>query len=461
MLSESEVVERMYANGEDGSITPRKSELSDFFSESKIVAHQQAALSNLAHQEMPSLGTSSEVADEEPEFPAISDELQVQPTASAIDAAPENGTPPVKVQALSALPALESSLPLASPIVPPTREAQQTVITAPLTTPTIAAPPDGKTEAPDSAKIGATITEPITAKPNSPVQTVRVLNRPRTPTPPIDKKLIKIIVVLILLILLFSALIVSGFRIRDLFGKPNAQATTNVITPLMPASPPAQIPETPEGMVYIPGGTFRMGVDEGDSYESPAHEVTIPAFFMDRTEVTNAQYADFVKATNHAPPPEWKDGQAPPATDKLPVVNVSWQDAIDYATWAGKRLPTEAEWEYAAKANDNRRYPWGPNWDATKANTGESNLNHPIEADSYTKAANPLGLLNMAGNVWEWVAGEVTSYKDANLILAPGKVIRGGAFYAPKERATTTYRGFAPPDKQAAGIGFRCVKDAS
>ena len=182
---------------------------------------------------------------------------------------------------------------------------------------------------------------------------------------------------------------------------------------------------------------------------------------MDQTEVTREQYAAFAKATNHPLPPDWKSGKYEAGTDRFPVVNVSWQDANDYAAWAGKRLPTEAEWEFAARAQDGRRYPWGSNWDATKANTIETNVNHPVEVGSHANTAHPFGLMDLAGNVWEWTAGDVTSYKDAGITLAPGKVIRGGAFYAPKERATTTYRGFAPPDKQAPGIGFRCVKDVN
>lgn len=204
-----------------------------------------------------------------------------------------------------------------------------------------------------------------------------------------------------------------------------------------------------------------MGSDNADTYETPAHEVTVAPFFMDRTEVSNEQYAAFLKTTNHPAPPDWKGGQYPSDAGQMPVVNVSWQDANDYAAWAGKRLPTEAEWEFAARTTDGRRYPWGSNWDAAKANTSEANVNRPVEVNNYADAVNPFGLLNVAGNVWEWTASEVKSYKDASISLAPGKVIRGGAFYAPKERATTTYRGFAPPDKQAVGIGFRCVKNVN
>lgn len=294
-----------------------------------------------------------------------------------------------------------------------------------------------------------------------PVQAVRYIHSPRTRrTMAVDKGLIKIIVVLIGLILLFSVLIVSGFRVRDLFSRPAAPAQPSA-PPRAAASAvaPENIPPAPEGMVYVAGGSFQMGAAESDSYATPAHEVTVAPFFMDRTEVTNEQYAAFVNATNHPAPPDWPDGAYRADTAQLPVVQVSWEEAKAYAAWAGKRLPTEAEWEYAARSNDGRLYPWGAQWDASLANTSESNLNHPVAVGSYAQGATPLGLLDLAGNVWEWTASDVVSYKDANLTLAPGKVIRGGAFYAPKERASTIYRGFAPPDKRATGIGFRCVQE--
>ncbi len=449
LLSESEVVERMYANGEDENITSGKLDLEEFFSESEIADSRQPTAFHQVSQVKEFATSGSEIVYELPLAaqcePAVAPPLHADMNSQPVSLLPENKS--------------QSVLPLDSA----TKQAEVTAqVKTPLPTQKSKAAPQTqrhtsavKTEATSAA----TAASKTAAKP---IQTVRVINRVRPPTtPPIDRKLVKIIAVLIFLVLLFSALIVSGFRLRDLFGKPRPQAR-----PLAEASPSSvpmqpEILPAPEGMVKVPGGVFRMGTDEGDSFESPAHEVTIAPFFMDRTEVTNAQYAEFLKATNHRSPPDWKDGKYPPGTEKFPVVNVSWQDANDYAAWAGKRLPTEAEWEFAARAKDGRHYPWGSNWDATKANTSESNLNHPVEVGSYASAANPLGLLDMVGNVWEWTAGEVMSYKDSSIALAPGKVIRGGAFYAPKERASTTFRGFAPPDKQATGIGFRCLKEGN
>ncbi len=433
LLSENEVVERMYANGEEETSPQRKLDLDTFFSESEIADSRQPAASQQISQVEDRAATEPPVvydlplaADHEPAIPS--------PITSAPIHEPPPGVTSAEIQPEPTAPVMASTQKLNA--APPTQEHV-------------------KAETTNAPK---TVAKPVTG----PVQTVRVINRSRTPTTPqVDSKLVKIIAVLILLVLLFSALIVSGFRLRDLFGKPQLQAAPPAEATPAASPAPLETPPAPQGMVFVPGGAFRMGLDDGDAYEAPAHEVTIAPFFMDRAEVSNAQYAEFLKATNHAAPSDWKGGKYPPDTANFPVVNVSWQDANDYATWAGKRLPTEAEWEFAARAKDGRTYPWGPNWDATKANTSESTLNHPVEVSSYADAANPLGLLNLTGNVWEWTAGEVTSYKDSRITLAPGKVIRGGAFYAPKERATTTFRGFAPPDKQATGIGFRCVKNAT
>lgn len=349
--------------------------------------------------------------------------------------------------------ALSHPSPVPVPAVPPPPP--------PGTPPTTAAPaPSPATEMPTAPPSGETVIGPTADVPGTaPVQAVRYIRSPHARTA-VDQGLIKIIVALIGLILLFSALIVSGVRLRDLFGRATLPALP-AATPTLAASPVASenLPPAPPGMVYVPGGRFQMGADEGDSYAAPAHEVTVAPFFMDHTEVTNEQYAAFLQATKHPAPPDWQGGTYATGTAQWPIVQVSWEDAKAYAAWAGKRLPTEAEWEFAARSLDGRLYPWGVQWDASLANTGESNLNHPVAVGSYRQGANPLGIFDLAGNVWEWTDSDVVSYKDAKVTLAPGKVIRGGAFYAPKERASTVYRGFAPPDKRATGIGFRCVQD--
>ncbi len=436
LLSENEVVNRMYANGENEDAVAEKLDLKDFFSESEVAdSRQPRAVHQLSLVEDVALTDADVVND----FPllrtagsaVIATELQDHVTQ-------EQDQPAASAQTTTSLLAqkFETSRQTAVGLSTTAMEA-----TTPALTP---------------------VSHSTTKLATGAVQTVRVVHRSTPLAPPIDRKLIKIIAILILLVLLFSALIVSGFRLRDLFGKPQSQPRPlALVNPLSSPIPPDQIPPAPEGMVYVPGGVFSMGRDDGDAYEAPPHQVTMTPFFMDRTEVTNAQYTEFVQATKHRAPPDWKGVQYSLGTENFPVVNVSWQDASDYAVWAGKRLPTEAEWEYAARTKDGRQYPWGATWDTAHANTSESNLNHPFAVGSKPGAVNPLGLLDLAGNVWEWTAGEVTSYKDSNIILAPGKVIRGGAFYAPKERATTTFRGFAPPDKQAIGIGFRCVKEVN
>ncbi len=294
----------------------------------------------------------------------------------------------------------------------------------------------------------------------SPVQAVKVLNKPRAGAPPpADKKLVRVILTLVALILLFAVLIVSGFRIRDLFSRSTtSQTPTSQSTTIAPVEQPVMLPQAPEGMVYIPGGIFTMGVDNG-GYESPAHEVAVKPFFVDKTEVTNEMYAQFVQATKHVAPSHWSKGIFPKGEEKFPVVNVSWNDARDFAAWAGKRLPKEAEWEFAARSNTKRKFAWGDNWDSALANTQESNLNHAVAVGSYPSGASPFGVLDLMGNVTEWIDGEVMSYKDPNLSLNPGKVTRGGSFATPQARATATYRGYTTIDNQSPAFGFRCVKD--
>lgn len=215
----------------------------------------------------------------------------------------------------------------------------------------------------------------------------------------------------------------------------------------------------PEGMVAVPGGQFEMGRSNGDEFERPAHTVTVEPFLIDRTEVTNEEYQRFVLATGRRAPQHWQDGKFPAAEAKMPVVNVSWDDANAYAKWANKRLPTEAEWEYAARGTDGRIYAWGNTWDSSAGNAGRENGGRIVAVGSFPKGASPFGALDMCGNVWEWTASTLRSYADGNQEIAPGKVIRGGAFDVPSNRATATYRGVLPADRQRDKTGFRCVRD--
>ncbi|MEM2125101.1 MAG: SUMF1/EgtB/PvdO family nonheme iron enzyme [Candidatus Methanosuratincola sp.] len=228
-------------------------------------------------------------------------------------------------------------------------------------------------------------------------------------------------------------------------------------------------PISPPGMVFIPGGTFRMGRDDGDEYERPAHEVTVGPFFMDRMEVTNFQYHQFIRATGHRPPPHWQSGLYPLGQDNLPVTHVSWNDANAYCQWAGKRLPTEAEWEFAARGTDGRLYPWGNQWGPDVANAGDAARGGTAPVGSYPKGESPFKVLDLVGNVWEWTASELRAYpggwiSEETLPESERRklrVIRGGCYLSNSLQATATYRmGWPAEGADYAQTGIRCVKDA-
>ena len=244
---------------------------------------------------------------------------------------------------------------------------------------------------------------------------------------------------------------------------PTPQPTARAVATAAPASPGPttnQPPAVPEGMVRVPGGSFEMGRNDADEFERPAHPVTLAPFFIDRTEVTNAQYQRFVRETGRRPPAHWTAGQYPDGEAEFPVVNVSWNDASAYAGWAGKRLPTEEEWEFAARGTDGRLYPWGRDWQPGRANAKDGGAGRVVEVGRYPDGASPYGALDLSGNVWEWTRGSAVNYADPGAILAPGIVIRGGAYDVTPDRATATYRGIVQPEKGYEKTGFRCVRDA-
>ena len=219
-------------------------------------------------------------------------------------------------------------------------------------------------------------------------------------------------------------------------------------------------------MVLVQAGSFIMGSAEVED-ETPPHEVNLPAFYIDRTEVTVAQYARFVKETGVKPPPDWVGGVPPAGRDDMPITNVSWFDAMRYAVWAGKRLPTEAEWEKAARGTDGRRFPWGNIDDERLRNLGTDKIASTSRGlEERLKGVSRYGCLDMAGNVWEWTADWYNGYPGTSFNSVhfgrQYKVIRGGGaiyFYGTANKGTCTQRARMVPYGAYDGLGFRCVQD--
>jgi iron(II)-dependent oxidoreductase len=244
--------------------------------------------------------------------------------------------------------------------------------------------------------------------------------------------------------------------------------------PATKPEPPATSPKPviPENMVAIPGGEYLIGRDEGDfldPYEKPQHTVILRPFYIDKTEVTNADYQKFVEATGHPAPASWVGGRFEPGKELFPVTGVTLADAEAYARWAGKRLPTEEEWEVAAHGRTPTAFPWGNTFDPSRANVKASGLGVPVRVGTYPSGASPFGVLDMTGNVWEWTASEAKLYPGSNekppswdKPLEPGvrlQIIRGGAFTEETRRCTVTYRNWVPSDFKSRELGFRCVQD--
>jgi formylglycine-generating enzyme required for sulfatase activity len=225
-------------------------------------------------------------------------------------------------------------------------------------------------------------------------------------------------------------------------------------------------------MVLVPAGAFILGLEQGQrGYEQPAHEVVLPAFYIDRTPVTVAEYMRFVQATGYKPPRLLFPGPRPLDYEHHPITGVSWHDARAYAAWAGKRLPTEAEWEKAAgwdpATNAKRRYPWGDEWDPRRSNMLDSGFEHTTPVGAFSPYGDsPCGAADMAGNVFEWTAS-----LDWNYPYSPNdgrddpdrfgnRIRRGGAFTSPEIFLRTTTRQLSPSDGRFLADGFRCAVDA-
>ena len=235
-------------------------------------------------------------------------------------------------------------------------------------------------------------------------------------------------------------------------------------------------------VVQVPAGWFDMGSDDGDVDEGPRRDVYLDAFEIDKYEVTNGQYARFLRAkgregprrpagrylhlTFHHPP-DWAGSRYPAGEAMYPAAGVGWEEAAEYCAWVGKRLPTEAEWEKAARGADGRNYPWGPVWDPGKANIGDRNLHYTIPVGSYPRGASPYGALDMAGNVWEWVSDlydrQYYTYAPVRNPLGPPsgtgeRMVRGGAWDSSPDQARTWYRNATHYFGPNFRVGFRCAR---
>jgi formylglycine-generating enzyme required for sulfatase activity len=267
----------------------------------------------------------------------------------------------------------------------------------------------------------------------------------------------------------------------------------------------------PHDMVLIPAGEFMMGTpadSDGLPDEQPLRLVYLSAFWIDRHETTNALYEQYVRTTGYQAPANaspastlWEDNVPLPGIEQHPVVNVSWLDAVAFCRWAGKRLPTEAEWEKAARGPDARTYPWGNEWDFNKANSASFWVKRTVDfanstewdafwikgagaaiskekgvkgeiltlpVGSFASGASPYGALDMAGNAAEWVQDwyNPNYYRMASMSDPQGpergaiKAMRGGSWLKPAISLRTTDRDWGTMDSRPSGTGFRCARDA-
>lgn len=245
---------------------------------------------------------------------------------------------------------------------------------------------------------------------------------------------------------------------------------------------PGQV-KTPAGTVHevvsIPAGEFVMGYDGSEENQKPAHAVLLKAYHIDKYEVSNTQYRAFVNATSAQAPRYANDSNL--NQPNQPVVGVTWAEARDYCTWAGLRLPTEAEWEKAARGMDERLYPWGNSLpDGTLANFADKNADldwRDLSVDdgygfsapvgSYASGASSYDVYDLSGNVWEWVSDwyDPDYYKQspAENPIGPSqganRVIRGGSWYSRVTALGATFRTLHEPGHGTLYVGFRCARD--
>jgi len=236
--------------------------------------------------------------------------------------------------------------------------------------------------------------------------------------------------------------------------------------------PPGRVITEVDGaeMVLVPEGIFLQGEDYAFSDEVPMREVFISAFYIDLTEVTYERYKKYIDSRGVEPPPDcgfsgprWNGKEFYPEWANHPVTCITWLEARDFCDWAGKRLPTEAEWEKAARGTKGRIWPWGDKWDKEKLNSGSKQT---LPVGNFPKGKSPFGALDMAGNAFEWVNDY---YNEAYYPTAPDRnpqgpstgedrVLKGGSFASEQILTRCSYRSHLKPDVRKIYNGFRCAQ---
>ena len=223
-------------------------------------------------------------------------------------------------------------------------------------------------------------------------------------------------------------------------------------------------------MVHIAAGPYTMGGRDEDSprNERPSHTVYLSAYYIGKTPVTNQEYREFVQCTGHRAPIHWQRGTFPAGSGKHPVANVSWQDARDFADWRSARLPSESEWEKAARGTDERHYPWGTRFTEGERCNANNQIGATTPVDEYPDGRSFYEVWDMAGNVYEWCQDYFDDeyYKDSPTTNPKGpeggqeRVIRGGSYQETRAALRTTHRIGTSEVSTRDNIGFRLAMDA-
>ena len=248
-------------------------------------------------------------------------------------------------------------------------------------------------------------------------------------------------------------------KVEDIMELPSAEGIVEVANEIITIEESA--------MVLIDEGEFVMGTNSGFNDEGPEHLVFLSAYYIDLYPVTNRQYRAFLEHTK-APPPNqfWTNPDF--NLDEQPVIGLTWHEAKAYCDWVGKRLPSEAEWEKAARGTDARQYPWGNEWASNNCNSMETGLKKTSLVTAYPGGASHYGVMDMAGNTYEWCEDwydeKYYSYSPSRNPVGPKfgelKILRGGSWNNLPSNIRATFRLKSPPDRSFQTFGFRCVKSA-